>query len=117
VFSHFKEKKSTLGLYEVKQFDYDTLSINFDLKKKQNIELQFNRGRIIFNKSLIFGYASNFEAFIPSTSKQCLFISPTFFKSNIWKSIDHGVSTLVKRDHPHLRMDNSFGNDRPFGWP
>jgi hypothetical protein len=83
-------KNTALGLYDVKEFEFESLSINFDTKIKQNAELHYCRGRFIYTKSSIFGNSSSFEAFNSSSPKSVLTLhSTTFFKSSLWQSIDH----------------------------
>jgi hypothetical protein len=112
----FRMKRSALGLYYVKQFEYERLLIKFNQVLKQNIELQFSRGRFIYIKSSIFGYASNFEVFIPSNQKSMHVYSRDVFQIQCVATNRSQVSTLVKGAYLHLRLDNSFVSDRSFGW-
>jgi hypothetical protein len=111
----FKMKILTLGL--LKQFEYESLLVHFEAKGKQNAEFYYCRGRLVYTKSLIFGYMSSFGAFNLSNPKSLSsYYSPTFFKSSVWQLIDHGVLTLVIGAHPHLKNDNSIGSNHPSGW-
>jgi hypothetical protein len=109
-FYAIRMKRIALGIFDVKQFEFESLMVVFNMKKEQNIELVYCKGRFIYTKHSIFGYICSSETFNSSNLKSVLtFYSSTFFKSSVRQLIDHEVSTLVNGAHPHLRMDNSIG--------
>jgi hypothetical protein len=115
----FKIKNSILGLYDLKQFEYESLANNFNEQNlQQNVELRFNKGKLAYTKLSIFDYSCSLQATISLNLKSRLVYSRMFFRSNEWQNIEQRVSTLVKEARPYPRMNILLWHcSWLLGWP
>jgi hypothetical protein len=108
-----------LGLYNQQQLEFSCLTINLNQNTKQNMELRFSMGRLIYTNRGVFDFSGSCDVQFNANSKKFQsFIRPRFLKSSMLHIIGQRqkyagseVTSSSEDDQLHWHVD------QPLSWP